>query len=231
MCGRFSLFPSPTALSDRFDATLPAGFEPRFNCAPGQDLLVLPDDDPDAFRFAEWGFTPSWAEESFDLINARAETLADKPAFRSAFASSRCVVPADGFYEWADLGDGKRPYRVAFEDDRPFGMAGLWTRWTPPTTQTSLGSFGDDDDGDDSVECFSVVTTRPNDVVEPLHDRMAAILVDEDVDRWLAADADEDELLGLLAPHPGDGLTVEPVDRRLDDPSNDDPSLLETGAV
>ena len=226
MCGRYTLFASPATLERHLGASVPSAFEPRYNCAPGQELFVLRDDDPGTLRRAEWGFTPEWAEESMDLINARAETVADKPAFRSAFETRRCVVPADGFYEWADRGGGKRPYRVAFEDDRPFAMAGLWTRWTPPTTQTSLGAFGEDDREDAAVECFTVVTTEPNGVVEPLHRRMAVILDDDEVARWLAADTPAAELQAMLDTHPGDEMTATPASDRVGDPSNDDPELL-----
>ncbi|MFB6127464.1 MAG: SOS response-associated peptidase [Halolamina sp.] len=228
MCGRYTLFASRATLERRFEASVPSTFDPRYNCAPGQELLVLRDDDRGRFRRAEWGFTPEWADESMELINARAETVAEKPAFRSAFETRRCVVPADGFYEWADLGDGKRPYRVAFEDDRPFAMAGLWTHWEPPTTQTSLGAFGDEGERDaDAVECFTVVTTEPNDVVDPLHHRMAVIIDDNEVERWLADDTPADDLQAMLRTHPGDEMTATLVSDRVGNPANDDPGLLE----
>jgi len=158
MCGRYTLFASAADLEARFAADFGA-HEPSYNCAPGQDLPVITDEDPSAATRMKWGLTPAWADESFDLINARAETVREKRSFADAFERRRCLVPADGFYEWVDGGgpDGDRPggdasrggtdktpYRVAFEDDRPFAMAGLYERWEPPepeTTQTGLGSF------------------------------------------------------------------------------------------
>jgi putative SOS response-associated peptidase YedK len=187
----------------------------------------------------EWGLTPSWAEESFDLINARAETVREKRSFADAFERRRCLVPADGFYEWVggDGESGKTPYRVAFDDDRPFAMAGIYERWEPPTpetTQTGLGAFGggsgDGTDGDeesDAVETFSVVTTEPNDLVADLHHRMAVILDPNagEEETWLRGDPDE--AAALLDPYPSDELTAHPVSTRVNSPSVDAPDLIE----
>ncbi|WP_435095052.1 SOS response-associated peptidase [Halorubrum sp. N11] len=237
MCGRYTLFTTPGDLEARFDADF-AGAEPSYNCAPGQDLPVIADEDPTAATRMTWGLTPSWADESFDLINARAETVREKRSFADAFERRRCLVPADGFYEWVD-GDrgsgGKTPYRVAFEDDRPFAMAGLYERWEPPaseTTQTGLGAFGggagEDDDTDDEGgprETFTIITTEPNDLVADLHHRMAVILDPDEEATWLRGDPDE--AAALLDPYPADELTAHPVSTRVNSPGVDAPELIE----
>jgi putative SOS response-associated peptidase YedK len=245
MCGRYTLFTSAADLAARFGADFGA-VEPSYNCAPGQDLPVIADQSPDRAARMKWGLTPAWAEESFDLINARAETVREKRSFADAFERRRCLVPADGFYEWVDGGgpdgddgrdggSGKTPYRVAFEDDRPFAMAGLYERWEPPepeTTQTGLDAFGggsggegaDADDGG-PVETFTVVTTEPNDLVADLHHRMAVILDPDEEETWLRGDPDE--AFELLDPYPGDELTAYPVSTRVNSPAVDAPELIE----
>ncbi|EMA63766.1 SOS response-associated peptidase [Halorubrum lipolyticum] len=240
MCGRYTLFTPTEDLEARFDADF-AGVEPSYNCAPGQDLPVIADEDPTAATRMKWGLTPSWADEPFDLINARAETVREKRSFADAFERRRCLVPADGFYEWVEGGAdgerdgaGKTPYRVAFDDDRPFAMAGLYERWEPPepeTTQTGLGAFGggahdggDDDDGG-PVEAFTVVTTEPNDLVADLHHRMAVILDPSEEGTWLRGDPDE--AAALLDPYPADELTAHPVSTRVNSPGVDAPELIE----
>jgi len=243
MCGRYSLFTAPTALADRFGVPPPEGIEPRYNCAPGQELPVVVggggDGDGDGGtgddaggpatgrRFArmEWGLTPAWADESFDLINARAETVREKPAFREAFERRRCLVPADGFYEWVDEGGESTPYRVAFEDDRPFAMAGVYERWEPPTRQAGLGEFEGGGTDTEPVVSYAVITVEPNDVVAPLHDRMAAILDPGDEAAYLRADPDA--AADLLGPHPGDRMRSHRVSSRVNSPGNDDPGLIE----
>ena len=229
MCGRYSLFTPPEDLEERFDATFEEPFSPTYNAAPGQPLPVITNDEPERIQRLEWGLIPSWADDDPDgLINARAETVDEKPSFRSAYEQRRCLVLADGFYEWVETGDGKRPYRVAFADDRPFAMAGLWERWEPETTQTGLDAFGggagtDSTANDGTLETFTVVTTEPNDVVTDLHHRMAVILEPAEESRWLSED-DPQELLG---PHPPDEMTAYPVSTAVNSPATDEPSLVE----
>ena len=235
MCGRYTLPVEQGTLEERFDARFADesdAFEPRYNMAPGQRLPVIANDDPETIRRLEWGLVPSWAEDdSGGVINARAETVDEKPTFRKAYERRRCLVPADGFYEWVETDDGKRPYRVTFEDDRVFALAGLWERWEPDeeTTQTGLEAFGgglDDatDDGSDGpLETFTIVTTEPNDLVADLHHRMAVILDPGTEREWLTAD----DPSNLLEPHPSDGMHAYPVSRAVNDPSVDEPSLIE----
>jgi len=237
MCGRYTLFTPASDLEARFEANF-AGVEPSYNCAPGQDLPVIADEDPSAATRMEWGLTPSWADESFDLINARAETVREKRSFADAFERRRCLVPADGFYEWVDGergSGGKTPYRVAFEDDRPFAMAGLYERWEPPepeTTQTGLGAFGggageggDSDADGEPIETFTVITTEPNDLVADLHHRMAVILDPDEEATWLRGDPDE--AAALLDPYPSGEMTAYPVSTRVNSPGVDAPELIE----
>ncbi|RAW46189.1 SOS response-associated peptidase [Halorubrum sp. 48-1-W] len=238
MCGRYTLFTPVEELESRFGVTFGEGFEPSYNCAPGEDLPVVTAEDPDRATQMTWGLTPSWAEEPFELINARAETIRGKRSFADAYESRRCLVPADGFYEWVDAGDGsgKRPYRVAFEDDRPFAMAGLYERWTPPkpeTTQTDLGAFGrgtdanerENGDGDRTRETFAVVTTEPNDLVADLHHRMAVILAPDEEERWLHGDPEE--AAAMMDPYPAAGMEAYPVSTRVNAAGTDGADLIE----
>jgi putative SOS response-associated peptidase YedK len=227
MCGRYTLFASRSTLEERFGATVPASVEPRYNCAPGQRLPVLASRRPDEFSLKTWGLIPSWADDdSTSFVNARAETVRDKRSFREPFESRRCLVPADGFYEWTERDGVKRPYRVAYEDDRPFAMAGLWERWTPPTRQTGLGEFGGDGAGEsEPVETFTVVTTEPNATVSGLHHRMGVVLDPDEEEIWLHGDPDE--AFALLDPAPDDGWHAYPVSTRVNSPANDDSRLVE----
>ncbi|GAA0507227.1 Putative SOS response-associated peptidase YedK [Halorubrum aquaticum] len=237
MCGRYTLFTPESELESRFGVTFGDGFEPSYNRAPGEDLPVVTCEEPERATRMTWGLTPSWAEEPFDLINARAETVRRKRSFADAYESRRCLVPADGFYEWVDEdGAGKRPYRVAFEGDRPFAMAGLYERWEPPepeTTQTGLGAFGggaggDGGDGseDDAVrETFTVVTTDPNDLIADLHHRMAVILSPDEEEEWLHGDPDE--AAELMDPHPASEMEAYPVSTRVNGAGTDGAALIE----
>ena len=234
MCGRYSLFTPPEEFEDRFDVTVET-YEPRYNAAPGQSLPVITDRDETTVTRMEWGLVPSWADERDGQINARGETVNEKPTFREAFAGSegdlaagRGLVPADGFYEWVDEGGTSQPYRVRLTGDRPFAMAGLWSQWRPETTQTGLSAFGGGDSPaaePDIVETFTVVTTEPNSVVGDLHHRMAVILPPEDEQRWLSADPGEAQ--DLLDPYPGAEMEAYPVSPAVGDPANDSPALVE----
>lgn len=242
MCGRYSLFAPPDDVETRFDAAFAESFEPRYNAAPRQDLPVITDEAPDSIQRMEWGLIPSWAEDrsDFEFINARAETIDHKRSFRDAFAqgrdseesggtveAGRCLVPADGFYEWAVESGGKQPYRVTVGDGDLFAMAGLWARWEPPQVQTGLGDFdgGDPDADAEAVETFTIVTTEPNDLVADLHDRMSVIIAPDEEAEWLTADPDDAE--GLLDPYPAAEMDAYPVSTAVNDPANDTPEVVE----
>lgn len=246
MCGRYTLFLEQADLEEHFGATFASGesFSPRYNMAPGQELPVIRDTGPETFTHLEWGLVPGWADDDTNgLINARAETVASKPSFKRAFAAGeaameggkrvagRCLVPANGFYEWVERDGTKQPYRVAFEDDRPFAMAGLWERWEPEdeTTQSGLDVFGGGVDGSAAEDpngplvSFTILTTEPNDVIEDLHHRMAVILEPGREREWLTAD----DPGPLCRPYPGDEMRAYPVSTAVNNPAADEPSLVE----
>ncbi|MGM0592833.1 MAG: SOS response-associated peptidase [Halobacteriota archaeon] len=232
MCGRYTLVVERERIESRFDARFSERFSPRYNAAPGQRLPVITNDAPASIDFFEWGLVPAWASnDRGGHVNARAETLTRRPSFEEAAVRRRALVPADGFYEWAATDDGTQPYRIAFEDERLFAMAGLWERWEPDTLQTGLGRFSevdstgsrDDDRSARPLETFTIVTTEPNEVVGALHHRMAAILSPEDERRWLTGDLAP----SALDPIDGDGLRASPVSRAVNDPTADRASLLE----
>jgi len=229
MCGRYSLFTSPDVLADRFDLAEVPDVDARYNCAPRQSLPVIRGDRPDELTTCEWGLVPEWVDDPEDAnrpINARSETVTEKRTFRDAVERRRCLVPADGFYEWVEEGGGKQPYRVTVGDDDPFAMAGIWARWEGEVAQTGLGDFGGGDpDRSRVVESFTILTTEPNDVVEPLHHRMAVILPPDEESTWLHGD--REAALDLLAPYPGDEMRAFPVSTAVNDPSNDSPAVVE----
>jgi len=230
MCGRYTLFTPPERVESRFDATFEEPFEPTYNAAPGQSLPVITNDEPESVQRFEWGLVPSWAEDrsDFEFINARAETVREKRSFADAYEARRCLVPADGFYEWVERDGGKQPYRVGVGDDECFAMAGLWERWTPPQTQTGLGDFGGGSgpSGDpDPVETFTVLTTEPNDLVADLHHRMAVVLDNDEEETWLTGDVDA--AADLLDPYPADRMYAHPVSTAVNSPANDSPALVE----
>lgn len=231
MCGRYTLFTPQPTLEERFDADAESPLEPRYNCAPSQRLPVVTNEAPDTIQTLKWGLVPSWADDETignSLINARAETVREKRIFADAYEQRRCLVLADGFYEWVKQGERKQPYRVAFTDDRPFAMAGLWERWTPPQTQSGLDDFGagaTPSADPDPVETFTVVTTEPNDLVSSLHHRMAVVLDESEEETWLTGDADEVEQ--LLDPYPDGAMEAYPVSTQVNSPANDGPELVE----
>lgn len=232
MCGRYALFVDPSDLADEFGLRN-VTYDATYNAAPSQDLPVVLDDDPDTVRAARWGLVPSWSGgpgSGPDPINARAETLAEKRVFREAYRERRCVVPADGFYEWVETPDGKQPRFFSRPDDRPFLMAGLWEAWTPEQTQTGLDEFSASGSGEaaelsrdtETIRSFTVVTAAANESVSEYHDRMPVVLDRERGERWLSAD-DPTELLES----PATELQSWPVSRAVNDPSEDRPGLVE----
>jgi putative SOS response-associated peptidase YedK len=215
MCGRFLLLSSGPKLAEAFDL---AGFPelaPRYNIAPTQPVLAVRAAGAGrAAALLRWGLLPPWARDAKQApINACAETVADKPTFRSAFRKRRCLVPADGFYEWAALGGRKQPYCFRPGDERPWAFAGLWERWEGPGGP---------------VESCAVLTTAANELVRPVHDRMPVILPGRHWVRWLdPAAQDAGGLLPLLRPWPGEAMRAYPVGPAVSNPRNDGPACLE----
>ncbi len=189
----------------------------RFNIAPSQFApIIRMEHEAPVVRMLRWGLVPSWAKDAAGgarLANARGETVASKPSFRAAFRSRRCVVPADGYYEWQALGRGKQPWRFVRPDGDFFLMAGLWETWTDP--------------GGSELETFSLITTTPNSVAAAVHDRMPVILDGPDVDAWLIAGTSPETLQGLIRSCPEDRLMAYRVDARVGSPANDDPACIE----
>lgn len=219
MCGRFTLSTPGEVVADVFGLDDVPGIDPRYNFAPTQKVPVVVAPEPDRRQLVgmRWGLVPSWAKDlrlGARMINARSETVATKPAFRSAFKRRRCLVVADGFFEWKREGGGKQPYLFRRRDGRPFGFAGLWEVWEPP-------------EGERVVSC-TILTTTPNELVADVHDRMPVILPETDHALWLDTGlSDRAELERLLRPLPADELRHHPVDRRVGNVRNDDPTLVE----
>ncbi|WP_423743593.1 SOS response-associated peptidase (plasmid) [Haladaptatus sp. SPP-AMP-3] len=209
MCGRLSLFAPQDELTDRFDAEPVRPLRPRYNVAPGQEHPVVRNDAPEEICFPTWGLVPHWADEfGGGHVNARAETLADKPSFRDAYRDRRCLVLADGFYDWKKTPTGKQPYRMTRADGEPFAMAGLWEPWQNGERKTS----------------FTVVTTEPNDVVGEIHHRMPVILDPDEETTWLTGDADERR--AVLDPFPASEMRAYPVSTKVNSPDNDSPEIV-----
>lgn len=221
MCGRFTLSTSPEELARCFALDVTPEHRPRYNVAPTQQVaavrVVLSEGGARRLRQLRWGLVPSWAEDlrvGARMINARAETAAQKPAFRRAFRSRRCLVLADGFYEWRRRGNQRQPHLIRMHDGRPFAFAGLWERWVNP------------EDGE-VVESCTLLTTGPNELVEKIHHRMPVILEPGDYDRWLDPRvSDPEELAPLLRPFPADEMVSHAVSQRVNSPRNDDPACL-----
>ena len=218
MCGRFSIFADPERLAERFDASLPEeGLRPRYNAAPTQNLPVILNEDERHIQLLRWGLVPFWAEDpaiGSRMINARSETLAEKPSFRTPLKKRRCLVLADGFYEWQKTPDGKVPMRITLKTSEPFAMAGLWETWKEPTG--------------DLLRTFTIITTSPNDLLEPIHNRMPVILPREHEAIWLDNDADQGIWLDMLRPYPAELMTAYPVSKRVNYVGNDDQEVVQS---
>lgn len=221
MCGRFAFYSPAEAVTRLFDVAEVAELEPRFNIAPTQYVPVVREDKAGKRRLdlLRWGLVPFWAKDMAignRMINARAETVAEKPAYRDAFRRRRCIVPANGFYEWQKRGSEKQPYFISLGGEQVFGMAGLWSSWRPK------------DKPDQRLESFTIVTTGPSDKVRDLHDRMPVILAPGDYARWLDPAADPEQLLSLLRPFDAPELVTWPVSRAVGDARNEDPGLIDS---
>ena len=214
MCGRFSLTVTEAELNLRFE--LEGGvapYESRYNCAPTQMLAVITNQDERQIRYMKWGLIPSWAKDPAignKMINARAETIGEKPSYRVPLRSQRCIIPSDGFYEWKQNGR-KIPYRIYLKNSRIFTYAGLWDKWK-------------DREGN-LVNSFTIITTRANEFMSSIHERMPVILDPTDEKRWLH-ETDMDSVLSLLKPCPAEIMEAYPVSDLVNSPRNDVPEIL-----
>lgn len=217
MCGRYTLKTPVEALAKRFEVKDVSSVVPSYNIAPTQEVAsVLSENGVRALEMLHWGLIPSWADDpeiGSRMINARAETVPEKPSFRRAFRSRRCLILADGFYEWRKTGGGKQPHYIRMEDGSPFALAGLWESWK---------------NGREIRSC-AIITTEANEIVGEIHDRMPVILHPEDYDLWLDPDFDEkDPLTTLLKPYPASEMEAYPVSSYVNSPSNDDPGCVQS---
>lgn len=216
MCGRFTITSIDDLVDEFGELVLPAELRPRYNIAPTQPVPIIANDSRGAVSLVRWGLIPYWAEDSSignRMINARSETAASKPAFRAAFARRRCLVLADGFYEWKRAGKAKTPYYICRANRRPFSFAGLWERWKAPD-QTEV------------LSC-TILTGAANELMAPIHDRMPIIVAPENRDRWLAPErVTPDRVADLLAPPPSEGFEIFEVSRLVNSPKNDSPECV-----
>ncbi|HEU4920467.1 MAG TPA: SOS response-associated peptidase [Candidatus Limnocylindrales bacterium] len=219
MCGRFTQQRPASELAEIFSAEpLVDDPGPRYNVAPTDDaLVVVQREERRAVTAYRWGLIPHWAENAkvgSRMFNARAETLTSSPAFRDALRRKRCLVPVDAFYEWRREGAVRQPYTIARADGRPLVLAGLWSGWRDPATETVRRTF-------------TIVTTRPNDTIAELHDRMPVILDDAAWPIWLdPGQSESGELLAMLEPDDRVELVLRPVSRLVNDVRNDGPELV-----
>jgi len=216
MCGRYSLSKSKIELEERFQAEMVVEFKPRYNIAPTQLLPVITSDSPKGFSFFYWGITPDFGQNkpvSQKLINAKAETVNEKISFKGSFQKRRCIIPADGFYEWKKLGKKtKIPYRFTLRDDDMFAFAGIWEEY-----ETVSG---------ESQHTFLILTTTPNEVVSEVHDRMPVILSRSHEKKWLDKYSSEEDLLKMLNPYPGEQMISFTVSPMVNSVQNDSPGII-----
>lgn len=220
MCGRYSLAADKTTLSMSFPGLdIPDDMPLRYNIAPTQHVPVIANLPEPRLEFFHWGLIPSWAKDAEignRMINARAETLLEKPSFRNAFRRRRCLIPAEGFYEWQRSPDGKikTPMHIRLKSGRPFAFAGLWEQWLHP--------------GGSEIWSCTIITTEPNDLMASIHNRMPVILRPEDYAQWLSSGERQSEALqALLVPYESDEMTAYAVTKVVNHPGNDTPACLE----
>jgi putative SOS response-associated peptidase YedK len=218
MCGRYAITSAPEAIRRLFGYDEQPNFPPRYNVAPTQPVpIVRLAEGMRRFALVRWGFIPSWVKDPrrFSLlINARGESLSDKPAFRAAMRYRRCLFPADGFYDWRREGERARPHYVRLKTGGPMALAGLWENW--------MGPHGEE------METAAIVTTRANRLLAPIHPRMPMIVPPDVVDLWLDSDkVDATTAAALIAPAPEDMLAVHEVSTAVNSAANDAPALIE----
>src|SRR5208337_2423841 len=225
MSGRYRLARKKEILAETFDVENAVDWSPRYNVAPGQNVPVVRQDATRPVRMLSlirWGLIPSWSKDSktaYKMINARAETVADMPAFRDPFRSRRCLVPADGFYEWTKQGKQKSPFCFSMADESIFAFAGIWDRWEDPNKKTP---------NKDWIEPCSIITTSANPLLSGIHDRMPVIMKPENYDLWLDPGFKKvDDLLDLLKPFPADAMRHYRVSTRVNSVKNDDLACAE----
>lgn len=220
MCGRYTLKAPSESLAEMLPGLeITDEISPRYNIAPTQEVAVVPNNGENRMEYFRWGLIPSWAKDpkiGNRMINARSETLAEKPSFRTAYKRRRCLVLADGYYEWRreEERGPKTPYYIRMESEKPFAFAGLWESWRQAGEDASLQSC-------------TIITCPPNEKLERIHDRMPVILEEEEYDLWLNPEEQAPaELNHLLKPYPAEEMTAYPVSRLVNQPKNDSPECI-----
>jgi len=215
MCGRYSISTRREELEARFHARVADGLlTPRYNAAPSDALPLILNTNKEQIVLARWGFSPEWAKDKkmTPMINARAESVAEKPFFRDAFRTKRCLVLADGFYEWKEAPSGKQPYRIALKDEAPFAFAGLWS--------LLHGADGQ------PVPSFAIVTTNVNERVVDIHNRMPVILPRECEEEWLDNETKAETLKAMLIPYSAAEMRCYSISTQVNRPQNDSPDVM-----
>jgi len=216
MCGRYVLSVEAGVIQREFNLETIPQLESRFNIAPSQPVPIITNDAPHDLTLVKWGLVPSWAKDAkigYRMINARSETVAEKPSFRAAFKRRRCLIPASGFYEWVKADDGKQPHYIYVQDEPVFAFAGLWEVWNSP-------------EGDMLWTC-TILTTEANEAIQDLHHRMPVILNAQTREIWLDNDSDRGELETIMQPYPAEAMAHYPVSKAVNSPKNDNPNLIE----
>lgn len=217
MCGRYTLIKKAEEIEKRFHVQVEQdSLQATYNAAPTQLLPVISNDNPQIAAYYKWGLIPFWAKDTAignKMINARAETLPEKPAFKKSLQRKRCLVIADGFYEWQKNGKAKQPYRITLKDESLFAFAGLWDEWK--------------DEQGHSIRSFTIITTDPNQLMSSIHDRMPVILHPSAEQEWLADELKPEEALKILQPYDARQMLAYPVSTLVNSPSNNSKELIE----
>jgi putative SOS response-associated peptidase YedK len=218
MCGRFVRFSSIKEIAEHFNVGIPPfESEPSYNVAPSQDIIIINNSGAKQLAKCHWGFIPSWAKDpsvGYKMINARVETITEKPSFKAAFRKQRCLVIANGFYEWQKDNKRKIPFYIHLKSGEPLGFAGLYNPWTSPEGEKMCTS--------------TILTTESNEIISGIHDRMPVIVPRDKENIWLAPEVDDVELLkDFLRPFPSEEMVVRQVSDRVNSPGNDSPDNIE----
>ena len=223
MCGRFIQISNPERIRGKIPdleigQEVNTGFTPHYNIAPTQNILSVLNYQTPTLTFTRWGLIPFWAKDltiGSRMINARAETLLDKPSFKTPLRKHRCIIFADGFYEWKTTDKRKIPFFIHFKDSEPFALAGLWDQWTNKTTG-------------EEVVSSSIITTSPNNLIEEIHNRMPVILDPQDYQTWLSpGNMADNVLMACLKTYPSNEMDVYEISRKVNSPANDNPEIIQ----
>jgi putative SOS response-associated peptidase YedK len=212
MCGRFTLKNPGRLKFDRFNRFNSLPLVPRYNIAPSQEVVAILQrrDEPEA-QLLQWGLIPSWSKDAKGFINARSETITGKPSFSESFERRRCLIPADGFYEWQRSGKIAQPYYFQLQDETPFAFAGIWDKWS---------------DGERTITSCAIITTSANELLAPIHDRMPVLLRSGSHEEWLSEEFNQVKLENLLVPFPADEMTSHAVSYDVNHTKVDDEHLV-----